>query len=131
IDYVFRAFFISGPRLNYDGPLGSSRMPTYADLMIQTDEDGENHSYMSSEESFRALQDMERKNLVIPVVGDFAGSKALRSVADYLKEHDATVMAFYTSNVEQYLFDGADDWSRFYQNVQMLPLDPGSMFIRS
>ena len=31
--------------------------------------------------------------------------------------------AFYLSNVEQYLFNQGDDWSRFYSNVGTLPLD--------
>ena len=39
--------------------------------------------------------------------------------------------AFYTSNVEQYLFQQADDWRRFFQNVATLPLDAKSTFIRA
>ena len=131
LDYVFRAFFVSGPRLNYDGPMNSSRTPSYADLMIQTDETGKNHSYMSSEENFRSLQELERKNLIVPLVGDFAGPTALASVAEYLKEHSAIVTAFYTSNVEQYLFQQTDDWNGFYKNVALLPMDSTSTFIRS
>ena len=46
---------------------------------------------------------MQQKNLIVPVVGDFAGPKALRAVGQYLKDHDATLAAFYVSNVEQYL----------------------------
>jgi hypothetical protein len=61
---------------------------------------------------------------------DFGVRKALRAVGQYLKEHDATVTAFYLSNVEQYLFqDGA--WRNFYTNVAMLPIDASSQFIRS
>jgi hypothetical protein len=52
-------------------------------------------------------------------------------VAAYLKQHDAFVSVFYLSNVEQYLFQQSDDWSRFYHNVGMLPVDPASTFIRS
>jgi hypothetical protein len=76
------------------------------------------------------MKDFESKNLLVPVVGDFAGPKAIRAVAKYLKEHDAVVGAFYTSNVEQYLWqDGVAD--RYYRNVETLPLDAGSTFIRS
>src|SRR6185369_14595517 len=108
-----------------------SRMPSYGELMQATDEQGRNLSYMGTEENFRALQDLEKKNLIVPVVGDFAGPKAIRAVAGYLKEHDAYVTAFYLSNVEQYLFQQNDDWSKFYQNVETLPLDATSTFIRS
>lgn len=41
--------------------------------------------------------------MIVPIVGNCAGPKAIRSVATYLKQHDAVVSAFYLSNVEQYL----------------------------
>jgi hypothetical protein len=137
IEYVFRAFYAGGPDLTYNGPNlggfagGRGRMPSYSELMLETDGQDLNRSYMSTEENFRILQDLEKKNLVVPLVGDFAGSKAIRAVAQYLKEHEASVTAFYLSNVEQYLFQQNDDWSKFYSNVGALPLDSSAMFIRS
>ena len=65
------------------------------------------------------------------VVGDFAGPKAIRSVAQYLRDHHAIASAFYTSNVEQYLWQQADEAPSFYRNVATLPLDSTSTFIRS
>jgi hypothetical protein len=108
-----------------------NRMPSYADLLLQTDGEGDNHSYLSTESNFRALQDLEKRNLIVPIVGDFAGPKAIRAVGQYLKEHDAQVTAFYLSNVEQYLFDQSDDWTRFYANAGDLPIDSTATFIRS
>ncbi|PYS50830.1 MAG: hypothetical protein DMG13_20075 [Acidobacteria bacterium] len=137
LEYVFRAFYSGGPDLTYNGPGngnnfgGRGRMPSYAELMMQNDGHDLNRSYMSTEESFHILQDLEKRNLLVPLVGDFAGSKAIRAVAEYLKQHDAFVTAFYTSNVEQYLFQQNDDWSKFYANVGTLPVDPTGLFIRS
>jgi hypothetical protein len=74
---------------------------------------------------------METNNLIIPLVGNFSGDKTLRTVGAYLKQHGGTLTAFYTSNVEQYLFQQGDDWNRFYANVATLPLDSASTFIRS
>jgi hypothetical protein len=65
------------------------------------------------------------------VVGDFAGPTAIRGVAQYVKQHQGTVTAFYLSNVEQYLFRGVGDAERFYHNVEALPVDSTSTFIRS
>jgi hypothetical protein len=76
------------------------------------------------------LQDYETHNLIVPLVGDFGGDRALRAVGQYLKEHDATVTAFYTSNVEQYLFQG-DSWRKFFLNLSELPVDEHSILIRS
>jgi hypothetical protein len=73
---------------------------------------------------------MQRSNLIVPVVGNFAGARALRAIGRYLEAHGQTVGAFYTSNVERYLFrDGR--WDEFASNVGMLPLDSTSTFIRA
>jgi hypothetical protein len=76
------------------------------------------------------LKDLHERNLLIPVVGDFGGDKALRAVGKYLRSRGATVSAFYLSNVEQYLTQDGK-WDRFCVNVSALPLDETSMFIRS
>lgn len=135
IEYVYRSFYAGGPDLTYNGVGGSgfgrSRMPSYGELMQMTDGEGANRSYMGSEENFKILQELEKKNLIVPIVGDFAGPKAIRAVAAYLKQHDAFVTAFYLSNVEQYLFQQDDDWSKFYHNVETLPVDATGTFIRS
>jgi len=133
IQYVFSSFYSGGPDLTYNGVTGGfgRRMPSYAEMMQMTDEEGINRSYLGTEENFRILQDFQKKNLIVPVVGDFAGSRAIRAVAVYLKQHDAFVSAFYVSNVEQYLFQQGDDWSKFYRNVETLPVDATSSFIRS
>ena len=66
----------------------------------------------------------------MPIVGDFAGEKALRAVGRYITTHGGTVNYFYTSNVEQYLFQN-DAYRRYYTNVATLPLATQSTFIRS
>src|SRR5688500_19972785 len=85
-------------------------------------------SFLATEANRRVLKDMETRNMIVPLVGNFSGDKTLRTVGKYLKERGATVTAFYTSNVEQYLFQQGDDWNRFYTNVGTLPLDSTSTF---
>src|SRR5262249_30946578 len=89
-----------------------------------------NQSYLATEDSFRLVEDLESRNLIVPVVGNFAGPRAVRAVAAYLKHVNATVSAFYVSNVEQYLRQ-AGTWTEFCRNVATLPLDRASTFIRS
>jgi hypothetical protein len=137
MDYTYGAFFGGGPELNYSYPnrfgggFGRGGMPTYATLQQATDSAGKNWAYLATEANYRWLKDFESKNLLVPLVGDFAGPKAIRSVAQYLKDHHAIASAFYTSNVEQYLWQQADEAQRFYRNVATLPLDSTSTFIRS
>ena len=76
------------------------------------------------------MRELNRKNLIIPVVGDFAGKKALASVGDYLRKNGYTVSAFYTSNVEQYLFQNGV-FGGFAENVRKLPINEKSFFIRA
>jgi len=57
--------------------------------MTETDGQGRNWSYLANEDNFKLLKDLQGRNLVIPIVGDFAGPKAIRAVAQYLEEHEA------------------------------------------
>jgi hypothetical protein len=135
LNYIMKAFYLGGTNLGYPGPTQIARngtpriLPTYEELMIDTDDDGRQQSYLASEENFQTLQQFERNNLLVPLVGDFAGPATIRSVGEYLKNHNTSVSALYTSNVEQYLFM-SEDWKAFYKNVSTLPLDSKSVFIR-
>jgi len=140
--HVDSAFYYAGTALNYSfgqggrggnfGGGGYGRMmPTFGELMRADDGTGLNRSFIGSEANYRALRDMQQRNLIVPLVGNFAGDKALASVGTWLNARNATVSAFYLSNVEQYLFRQGDEWSRFYTNVGRLPLETNSTFIRS
>lgn len=134
IAYVYDSFVSVGPMLSYAvnsfGRGGPTRYPSYQDLQMATDGQGVSRGYLASEANFAALKTMEQDNRIVPLVGDFAGPRALRSVGAYLAEHGATVSVFYTSNVEQYLFQSGV-WPAFARNVATLPLDDASTFIRS
>ncbi|TAK16628.1 MAG: hypothetical protein EPO35_04925 [Acidobacteria bacterium] len=136
IDYVYKtAFYNGGPNLTYNmagrGSRGGGRGgfgSTYADIQALDDGTGLNRGFLANEENWKAMKDMEERNLILPVVGDFAGSKAIRGVGAWLKEQGAVVSAFYLSNVEQYLNrNGVEDV--FLCNVAQLPLDDTSTFI--
>jgi len=71
---------------------------------------------------------MQLSNLIVPLVGDFAGKKTIRSVGQYLKMRKLTVSTFYISNVEQYL-DAAQKVA-FRSNVGTLPITRSSRLVR-
>lgn len=132
IEYVFRAFFMFGPGIRYSpmGLTGGTVQPTYAALMAATDERGQALAFLGSEERFDVVKSLEARNLIVPVVGNFAGPKAISAVGAYLKQHGAAVSTFYVSNVEEYLRQGGL-WQDFCANVSTLPVEPTSTFIRS
>ena len=130
---IYRAWCTGGPDMRGDfgrNPSIPSWVPSYAEMMTQVDPSGVNQGYLGSEERFLTLRQYELDNLIVPVVGDFAGDKALKGVGDYLRRRGLTVGTFYTSNVEDYLFR-TDAWQRFFRNVASLPLDDGSMIVRT
>ncbi|OFV93936.1 MAG: hypothetical protein A3G76_00760 [Acidobacteria bacterium RIFCSPLOWO2_12_FULL_65_11] len=132
IEFVYRAFFTLGPTIRYSpiGLAGGTTQPTYAELMAATDEGGNARGFLSSEAVFGFVKGLQSRNLVVPIVGNFAGPKAIRAVGRYAKDRGATVSAFYLSNVEEYLVqDGV--WRDFCANVATLPLDDASTLIRS
>jgi hypothetical protein len=133
--FVFETFFSAGTGLTYSSNqargFGSRGMPSYRMLMTATDAEGRNRSYMGSDETFGILKDLQERNLIVPVVGDFAGPHALRAVGAWLQKHEAPVGVFYVSNVEQYLFQQSDAWKQFYANVSTMPLERNALFVRS
>ena len=133
IEYVYWSFYWFGPAINYNSSLNNNtgrNMVSFGELIMATDGSNVSRGFLSSEATFRVLKDLHHKNLFVPVVGNFAGPKALRSVGKYIRDHGATVAAMYLSNVEQYLRqDGI--WGSFCANVASMPLDEKSIFIRS
>jgi hypothetical protein len=104
--------------------------PTYGSLLLETDLQDRQVSYLANEDDFRFVRDLEHRNLVLPVVGDLAGPKALAGIPAVLRERGTGVSAFYVSNVEFYLMqDGT--FERFARNVAGLPAEMGAMLIRS
>ena len=103
-------------------------MPSFADLMVATDAEGLNRGFLANEQHYGVVRQLQLRNLIVPVVGDFAGPKALRAVGDFLRAYGAVASAIYTSNVEQYLFREPHKWRQYYDNVATLPIDSTSTF---
>ena len=126
------AFINSGPALRFNS-YGRAPAPYYPDfrrLAMETDRAGRQSSFLAHEADFQYVKSMHARNLIVPIVGDFAGDKALASIAQWLRVNHETVSAFYTSNVEQYLFrDGG--FAQFAKSVAQMPRNERSVMIRS
>ncbi|HZS04734.1 MAG TPA: hypothetical protein VFD58_07860 [Blastocatellia bacterium] len=130
---IYNAFTQSGLEVRYtirDRPSGRF-FPAFRDLLLEKDLEGRQRNYLASEESYQFLKKMQERNLIIPVTGDLSGTKALREIGKYLQETGDKVSAFYTSNVEFYLFRQDNAFQRFVENVKYLPIDKRSVIIRS
>jgi hypothetical protein len=130
IDLAFGAFFTSGPAIDY---YGSNKVdavrPTYRDLMTAKDYVRRPRSFLASEATFQLVRDLQTRNLIVPVVGDFAGPTALRRIGDYVREHGEYVRAFYGSNVGVYLTN--QQTIAFCRSLATMPFTKLSWYIDS
>src|SRR5262245_57267699 len=94
VERVHAVFYRAGPSIDYTfeatqlPPRPAAGFPSFERMMIATDGDcgspcltsyslppapGRNWSFLASEANYQYVRSMQRKNLFIPVVGDFAG----------------------------------------------------------
>jgi hypothetical protein len=132
IERFHRRFIADGLSLQFNT---SGRPPQYGypdlrALLLEVDRHGTRRSYLASEDDFQFVKRLQEEDRLVPVVGDLSGETALAAVARFLSQSDLQVAAFYTSNVEFYLFrDGR--FADFIENLRRLPRLPGSLIVRS
>ena len=131
LELTHRAFFRGQLDLRFELHAKNGRSyPPLRDLLAAPDPSGERLGFLAAEESFRFVQRMQREHRIIPLVGDFAGDRAMPAVAAYLQDRKIVVSAFYVSNVEQYLLE-PKIWAKWMRNVSAMPIDDErSLFIR-
>jgi hypothetical protein len=130
ITHALEAFYTDGPDIHYGRSLPPDAAgPSYRALMVSTDMYRESRSYLAAEENFAFVRDLHARNLIVPVVGDFAGPDAIRRTGEYVRQHHASVEAFYGSNVEVYL--NRQKVARYCANLATLPYGWWTSFIDS
>lgn len=136
LDYVYRNFRDQGFEIGFGmgGRLNSrfGHLPVLRELILQKDLKGKPGNFLADVDDYGFLRDMHRRNMIIPVVGDFGGKKALDRIGDYLRKKGYVVSVFYASNVEIVLFEwGTSSFPGFIENIRKLPTDDRSLLIRS
>jgi hypothetical protein len=130
IDYALDAFYADGPDIHYARLLPNDPPgPSYRTLMIAKDVSGQHRSYLSSERTFALVKNLQTRNLIVPIVGDFGGPSALKRTGEYVREHNQIVTTFYSSNVEVYL--NREKSAGFCRNLIGLPHDWNTYFVWS
>ena len=137
LEYVYGSFRTWGFEVGFDvsprrGGRGR-RFPNLRDLLAMRNLKGKQEGFLASGEDYDFVRGMQRRNLIIPVVGDFSGKKAVTAVGGYLRKRKLTVSIFYVSNVEIVLFEWGSfaQFADFVSNVKQLPIDEKSLLVRS
>jgi hypothetical protein len=130
LEFVYKSFLENGLDATFTlNGWSDGEFPTLSEVILQPDGTGKPGNFLASAEDYDFVRRLHMKNLIVPIVGDFGGKKALAAIGDYLRKNGLTVTAFYTSNVEQYLFDDGS-FAGFVTNVRKLPITERSVFIR-
>ena len=132
IDRTLTTFQALGPDMHF---YGTRRVdldvahPSYRQLMTATDAYGQVRSFLDSEESFHVVRALHAKNLIVPVVGNFAGPSTLRSIGDYVRVRGSVIQAFYGSNVSAYLTN--EQAAVYCRTLATLPMARSAWFVDS
>ncbi len=132
LEYIYKSFREEGLEISFrlDGGWAFGYFPSLKQLLREGNLNGKQGNFLASSEDYDFVRTLQERNRIIPIVGDFAGKKALAAIGAYLRKTGDTVSVFYLSNVEQYLFEGGS-FSGFVDNVKTLPTSDKSLFIRS
>jgi hypothetical protein len=104
--------------------------PTYGDLLLATDPSGRRACFLASEDLFQYVKGLHARDLIVPVIGDVSGTKALAAIGRLARQRGERVSAFYASNVEFYLFSSGR-FPRYLLNLRNLPRAANAVVIRS
>ncbi|MEN8374188.1 MAG: hypothetical protein ABFS34_01935 [Gemmatimonadota bacterium] len=127
-----RAFIEAGPELRFRSHGRAPRWyyPTYGELLLERDERDEPASYLATDADFHFVRALQERDGIVPAVGDFSGPHALPEIGRELRRRGLEVGAFYTSNVEFYLYEQGT-FDRYAASVAGLPAAPDGVLVRS
>ena len=127
IDRLFLAFAEHGPSIQYWQARNTEPAPSYRRLMTIPDSTGFTRSFLASEDDFRFVKELQARNMIVPVVGNFGGPSALRQVGEDIRARRRNVTVFYGSNVGVYLTN--EETRAFCRNLASLPASEDAVFI--
>lgn len=132
IERFHRAFITDGVTLRFTtaGRAPRDYYPTLGGLLLERDLAGNRASYLAREANFQFLRRMQRRNLVVPLVGDLGGPRALAAIGAELRRRGEQLSVLYTSNVEDCLIrDGR--FPTYAAAVRALPRGERTVMVRS
>ena len=127
IDRILEEFAEHGPSIQFWQARDTTPAPSYRRLMTMPDTTSQRRSFLATEEGFRFVKDLQARNLIVPVVGDFGGPHALRRVGDEARSRGYSVTVFYGSNVGVYLTNAQT--RAFCGSLASLPASDDALFV--
>jgi hypothetical protein len=104
--------------------------PTLARQVETTSRDGGPGHFLASEASYRLVRDLELRDRVIPIVGDFAGAESLTRLGGWLRREGQRIGVVYVSDVEFFLLR-AGRFAAYIEGLARLPIAEGAVIVRT
>jgi hypothetical protein len=120
---------LAGPGMNARF-LALPMYPTFGKLLETRDRRGAPAHLLASEARYQFVRDLQRGDLVIPLVGDFGGPLGLPKLGDWLRAHSLRLSLLYVSDVEFFLIR-AGRFAAYTENLALLPWAEGAQVART
>jgi hypothetical protein len=120
---------LAGPGMNARF-LALPMYPTFGKLVKTRDRQGTPAHLLASEARYQRVRDLQRGDLVIPLVGDFGGPLSLPKLGDWLRARSLRLSLLYVSDVEFFLIR-AGRFAAYAENLALLPWAEGAQIART
>jgi len=126
-----RTFIVEGLALQFESHGRAPRpgYPSYRELLLERDASGRLRHFLTADEDYLVVRTLQRRDRIVPLVGDLSGPKTLAGIGALLDERGQRLSAIYVSNVESYLQGGR--FGTFLANLARLPRTPGALVVRA
>ena len=120
---------LAGPGLNAKF-LALPMYPTSARLILAKGVDGERRHFLSNEPFYQTVRELQRNDRLVPIVGDFAGSRTFSALGDWLQARRFQVGVFYVSDVEFFLIRQGG-FASYLANLERIPWSKSAVLVRT
>jgi hypothetical protein len=123
IERTYHAFYWHGPLISHTVDR------SFGNLMLSVDYDGREQSFLSSEPAFAHVRTLHQRNLIVPVIADLAGSRAIRAIGDFLRDSAAVASVVHVSGTPAMLTTTGRS-AAYCANLAAIPVDERSVLVR-
>lgn len=120
---------LAGPGMNARF-LALPMYPTFGKLIKTGDRRQTPAHLLASEARYQFVRNLQRGDLIIPLVGDFGVPRSLAKLGAWLRSHSLRISLFYVSDVEFFLLR-AGRFEAYADNLALLPWADGAQIART
>ncbi len=110
--------------------LGLPGYPTVGRMIGATDRSGKVAHFLATEKGYEAVRERQLEDRILPLVGDFAGTGAMKRIGDGLRDMSLDLSVVYMSDVEFFLIR-AGKFDAYIENLATMPRADDAVIVRT